>query len=66
MFFTRCAYACPLTVAALKRIHEAMPTAVREKAAFVLVSLLPPRALVFAEVPFHQGRQGCWIGNPDV
>ena len=38
MFFTRCAYACPLTVAAMQRIRTAMPTAVREKTAFVLVS----------------------------
>jgi protein SCO1/2 len=38
MFFTRCAYACPLTVAAMQQIREAMPTAVREKTAFVLVS----------------------------
>ena len=39
MFFTRCAYACPLTVAAMQRIRTAMPAAVREKTAFVLVSL---------------------------
>ncbi len=38
MFFTRCAYACPLTVAAMQRIRTAMPPAVREKTAFVLVS----------------------------
>jgi protein SCO1/2 len=38
MFFTRCAYACPLTVAAMQQIRAAMPAAVREKTAFVLVS----------------------------
>lgn len=38
LFFTNCAYACPLTVSDMRRIREALPPPVRAKARFVLVS----------------------------
>jgi protein SCO1/2 len=38
MFFASCNYACPLLVADMTRIREALPPALRERAAIVLVS----------------------------
>ncbi len=38
MFFTRCGYACPMTVGEMQRIREALSPAARERTAFVLVS----------------------------
>jgi len=38
MFFASCGYACPLLVTDMQAIRAQLPAAVREKAAFVLVS----------------------------
>ena len=38
MFFASCGYACPLTVTDMQAIRAKLPTALRERAAFVLVS----------------------------
>lgn len=38
MFFASCGYACPLLVADMQSIRARLPAALREKAAFVLVS----------------------------
>jgi len=38
MFYTQCRYACPMIVAAMRRIEAALPAAERENARFVLVS----------------------------
>ena len=38
MFFSSCGYACPLLVADVQAIRAQLPAAVREQAAFVLVS----------------------------
>jgi protein SCO1/2 len=43
MFFTHCDNACPLLVAQLTGLREALPPAVRAAARFVLVSLDPAR-----------------------
>lgn len=54
MFFTSCAYACPLLVQDLKRIEAALPERVRAQAGFVLVSFdserdTPPALAVYRE-----------------
>jgi len=38
MFFTSCGYACPLQVSDMQKILARLPSGVRERAAFVLVS----------------------------
>ena len=38
MFFASCGYACPLTVTDMQAIREKLPAAIRDRAAFVLVS----------------------------
>lgn len=38
MFFATCSYACPLTVADMQALREKLPAALRDRAAFVLVS----------------------------
>jgi protein SCO1/2 len=38
MFFASCGYACPLLVTDMQSIHAQLPAAMREQAAFVLVS----------------------------
>ena len=38
MFFASCGYACPLTVTDMQAIREKLPAALRDRAAFVLVS----------------------------
>lgn len=38
MFFTSCTYACPMLFADMNRIREALPAAVRDQMALVLVS----------------------------
>jgi protein SCO1/2 len=38
MFFASCGYACPLTVTDMQAIREKLPAAIRDHAAFVLVS----------------------------
>lgn len=38
MFFSKCEYACPLLVNDMRRMRSALPTEVREKTRFVLVS----------------------------
>jgi protein SCO1/2 len=38
MFFASCGYACPLTVTDMQAIREKLPSAIRDRTAFVLVS----------------------------
>jgi protein SCO1/2 len=38
MFFATCGYACPLTVTDMQAIRDKLPAAVRDRAAFVLVT----------------------------
>jgi len=38
MFYTQCPYACPMIVAAMRRIQAALPEAERRKTCFILVS----------------------------
>ncbi len=38
MFFASCGYACPLTVTDMQALREKLPAAIRDRAAFVLVS----------------------------
>lgn len=38
MFFASCGYACPLTVTDMQALRAKLPAAIRERAAFVLVS----------------------------
>ena len=63
MFFTNCAYACPLTVSDMRRIRETLPTPVRAKARFVLVSFDTERDTpdVLRAYRGHNGLGEGWI-----
>mgnify|MGYP002634108231 CR=1 FL=1 len=56
MFFASCGYACPLLVSDMQRIREGLPTGVREKAAFVLVSFDVARDTPSALAAYRQER----------
>jgi protein SCO1 len=62
MFFASCEYACPLLVADLHRVREALPAEVREQAKFVLVSFDPERDTPAALNAYRKARalDGSW------
>lgn len=43
MFYSHCTYACPLTINDMKRISRALPSGLRDRVGFVLVSFDPER-----------------------
>ncbi len=43
MFYSNCTYACPLTINDMKRISRALPSGLRDRVGFVLVSFDPER-----------------------
>jgi protein SCO1/2 len=56
MFFASCTYACPLLLSDMARIRELVPTAIRGKVAFVLVSFDPVRDTPAALHEFRRSR----------
>ena len=56
MFFTSCSYACPLLVADMSRIRDALPAAQRDQAALVLVSFDPARDTPAALREYRESR----------
>ncbi len=55
MIFTNCANACPMIVNDMKRIGELLPSDVKDRAAYVLVSLDPDRDTPNAMRRFAEG-----------
>ena len=62
MFFASCNYACPLTVTNMQAIREQLPAAVRERAAFVLISFDVARDLpaVLGQYRTQRGLDAGW------
>lgn len=56
MFFASCSYACPLLLSDMARIREMLPTELRGKTAFVLVSFDPVRDTPAALHEFRRTR----------
>lgn len=69
MFFASCTYACPLIVADLTRVRDALPAGVRDEAVILLVSFDTERDSVpalrqFREDRLLDGRWELWRGEP--
>jgi len=60
MFFTSCGYACPRIVSDMTRIRQTLPPALRDRAAFVLVSFDDERDTVAA---LHAYREAHALGT---
>ncbi len=70
MFFASCGYACPLTVTDMQAIRAKLPTAVRDRAVFVLVSFDVARdtPAALAQYRAQRGLDNQWVllhGNDD-
>ena len=62
MFFATCGYACPLTVTDMQAIRDKLPAAIRDRAAFVLVTFDVARDTteVLAKYRAHRALDASW------